>query len=624
MPKIVKETIEKIKLESPIAEVAKEIFPDLKRVGESYKARSPITGEKTASLTIFPKTNTFVDYSAGGDYKGDVIKLVMLYKQMNFLDAVTFLSEAYNIPLYKERGPNLSAEVKEIRADRYHEILEWATREFEKNLWDTEGGSVALDYLVAKGFSEETLKFFRVGFAFDSYNVLLKAGHERGYSNEELFNVGLINTSHDKEGKKRNYDTFRHRIMFPFVNEAGLVCGYTARLLPGSKTNFVDAPKYTNTKGTKVFDKGSLLFGIKSAREAIRSQKLAIIMEGPTDVMAMWQGGFKNVVAGCGTAFTEKHLQLLSRYSPNFLTLYDGDSAGKKATTAVIDILLTGGGEVDVALVPDGLDPQELIMMRGVGAMEEVISSKVNFIDYRAGEIQASEASPVRKATAMKQVVRTICFISDTALRYTYLERCARITGIDIERLKEMEQKHLDDYKKKQQELLERMRKARFELTEDRELLRLILRNSRVQITKFLNFTDFVIQTIVESDFYFNETEDRYLYNEICAMRLRDADIGLENLSQTDSRAYMQAGKIIGFEKYSPVELKLKPRKSQALAEVMAICVSRLIESQVNKFKIALNSEDEEEEREKLKRRVKTFESIQRENNSLIKSQAIL
>lgn len=414
-------TIEEIKNRVDIIEVVGD-FVTLKRSGSSYKALSPFTNEKTPSFYVVPSKGIFKDFSSGKG--GDAITFIMEMDGLSYVEALKYLANKYGIEIIEEEQTDEAQQAQNKRESLYI-LLNFAKDHFVKRLWEhEEGRSIGLSYFKERGFTEETIKEFELGYTIEAWDDLLKEAESKGYVRELLEEAGLIISK--EEGKV--YDRFRNRVIFPIHNISGKVVAFGARTLSRDKKQ----PKYINSPETELYNKSRILYGLFQAKQEIRKEDNCFLVEGYTDVISMHQTGVNNVVSSSGTALTEDQIKLIKRYTENVTVIFDGDEAGIKASIRGIDMLLEGGLNVKAVALPEGEDPDSYSRKLGTSAFSHYIVSEAQDIIRFKTKLFLKEASddPVKKAGLIKDIVRSITKIDDPVKRTVYLKDCSELLGI--------------------------------------------------------------------------------------------------------------------------------------------------------------------------------------------------
>jgi DNA primase len=415
------ETIDEVKNRIDIVDVVGD-FVSLKRSGQNYKALSPFTNEKTPSFYVVPSKGIFKDFSSGKG--GDAITFVMEHEGMSYLEAIRFLAKKYGVEIKEDAG---KAEDRTAQSERdsLYIVMNFAKDHYKDLLHNhDEGKSIGLSYFRERGFNDRTIDKFELGYALDEWDNLSKTALTKGFSEDMLEKSGLLIRKDD--GKK--YDRFRGRVIFPVHNLSGKIIAFGARMLTKEK----DQPKYINSPETEIYHKSQVLYGMFQARNAIRKDEFCYLVEGYTDVISMHQADVENVVASSGTALTEDQIKLMRRFTENVTVLYDGDAAGIKAALRGIDLVLKGGLNVRIVLLPDGEDPDSYSRKVGSTAFKDYLRTHTqDFISFKI-DLYSKEASndPIRKAEAIREIVTSIGVIPDPIKRSVYIQETSRLLSI--------------------------------------------------------------------------------------------------------------------------------------------------------------------------------------------------
>ncbi len=410
---ISRETIDEVKNRVDIVDVISD-FVSLKRSGQNYKALSPFNNEKTPSFFVVPAKGIFKDFSSGKG--GDAITFVMEHEGMSYLEAIRFLAKKYGVEIKEEAG---SEEAREQQSERdgLYILMNFAKDYYRKNLLETdEGKGVGLSYFHERGFNDRTIQKFELGYALDGWSNLMDEAIRKNYNSDLLEKTGLI----VKNDEGRMYDRFRGRVIFPVHNLSGKVIAFGARMMGKEKNQ----PKYINSPETDIYHKSHVLYGLYQGKNAIRQHDTCYLVEGYTDVLSMHQSDVENVVASSGTALTEDQIKLIRRFTENVTVLFDGDAAGIKAALRGIDLILKGGLNVRVVLLPDGEDPDSYSRKVGTTAFHKYLATHTqDFISFKSGLFAAEAGSdPIRKAESIKEIVSSIALIPDPVKRSVYLQ----------------------------------------------------------------------------------------------------------------------------------------------------------------------------------------------------------
>jgi DNA primase len=416
------ETIDEVKNRIDIVDVVGD-FVSLKRSGQNYKALSPFTNEKTASFYVVPNKGIFKDFSSGKG--GDAITFVMEHEGMSYLEAIRFLAKKYGVDIKEEAGRTDDEKATQSERDSLYIIMNFAKDHYKELLHQhEEGKSIGLSYFRERGFNDRTIEKFELGYSLDEWDNLAKTATSKGFSEDMLEKAGLMIRKDD--GKK--YDRFRGRVIFPVHNLSGKIIAFGARMLSKEK----DQPKYINSPETEIYHKSQVLYGMYQGRNAIRKEEFCYLVEGYTDVISMHQADVENVVASSGTALTEDQIKLMRRFTENVTVLYDGDAAGIKAALRGIDLVLKGGLNVRIVLLPDGEDPDSYSRKVGSTAYKTYLKEHTqDFISFKI-DLYSKEAShdPIKKAEAIREIVSSIGVIPDPIKRSVYIQETSRLLSI--------------------------------------------------------------------------------------------------------------------------------------------------------------------------------------------------
>ena len=417
-------TTEKVRERVDIEEVVNDYVP-LKKKGQNLWACCPFHNEKSPSFSVSPAKQIYKCFGCGK--AGDPIQFVMDIEGIGFNEAIRHLATKYGIEI--EEDKNVTPESVQAYNEResLYIVLNFAKDFFVKNLQTEEGKAIGLSYFKERGFNQEIIDKFDLGYTLDGWDHLLKAAKAAGHTEELLLKAGLIL---QKEGDpQRMYDRFRGRVTFTIHNLGGKAIGFGARIL----TNDKKQPKYINSPETEVYHKSDILYGIYQAKKSIREKDNCYLVEGYTDVLSMHLAGIENVVASSGTSLTENQIQLIKRFTDNITVLYDGDAAGIKASLRGIDMILEGGLNVKAVVFPDGDDPDSYARKVGSAQFQSYLKEHAqDFISFKIG-LYAEEAAkdPFKRAELIKQVVQSLSKIPDPIVRAVYIKQSAQLLQME-------------------------------------------------------------------------------------------------------------------------------------------------------------------------------------------------
>ncbi len=420
--------IDEIRESCDIVDVISD-YVQLRPSGKNYKALSPFTKEKTPSFVVSPDKQIYKCFSSGKG--GNVFTFLMEMEKLSFPEAVELAAKRCGIDIGNYTTRRAASEPSDPNR---HEPLKWAAKLFNRVL-NSSAGSAGLDYLLHKrGLTQKTITTFGLGFAPDQWDYLLNHIETSSMPLEQFTNTGLVSYN-----QKRNssYDYFRNRIMFPIFSVGGVVIGFAGRTIGNDK----NTPKYLNSPESSFFHKSKVLYGMHAAKAAIRKQGFAILVEGYMDVLALHQAGLTNTVASCGTALTAEQAKMLGRYTGEVLFIYDGDEAGMKSMLSGIDILVANGLTPSIASLPAGEDPDSLVKKKGgEGFLEFVDESRQAFTDFQLSfyEKQGMFDRPETKSSAVREILKTITLVPDTARKELYLQNLEQKLGISTPVLREI------------------------------------------------------------------------------------------------------------------------------------------------------------------------------------------
>ncbi len=415
-------------------------YVKLTKRGSSYVGCCPFHSEKTPSFSVSQAKGFY--HCFGCHKSGNAVGFVMELEKMSFPDALRYLGKRFGISV-----PDEEATPEETRAARERDalfaVMEYATRRFESNLRDSEEGqALGMTYWRSRGFRDDTIATFRLGYSLNQRDGLMAKALADGYKEEALIKTGLISAKAET-GYKHDY--FRGRVMFPIQNTSGKVIGFGGRVLDAATKGV--SMKYLNTPETELYNKRDTLYGIYQARSEIGRQDKCYLVEGYTDVIAMHQSGIANVVASSGTALTSSQIRLIKRYTDNVTVLYDGDSAGIHASLRGIDMILHEGMNVRVLLLPDGDDPDSFSRKHSADDFIAYVKDhEVDFITYEAQTLMTNAGGdPLKKAEATHTIIASIAEVQDQIKREFFVKECSRSMGVSEATLYGALQKRLVD-----------------------------------------------------------------------------------------------------------------------------------------------------------------------------------
>lgn len=417
---IPRDTIQSIIDAARIDEVVGD-FVQLKKRGVNLLGLCPFHNERTPSFTVSPAKGIFKCFGCGK--AGNSVNFIMEHEKYSYPEALRYLANKYTIEI-EEQEPTPEEKQLDTDRDSLFALNSFAQKFYTQTLSQTEEGrAIGLSYFIERGFREDIIEKFQLGFSPTAWDAFTQHALKHGYSEKYLVESGLTIS---KEGKL--YDRFRERVMFPIHNLTGKVIGFGGRILTSDKTK----PKYVNSPESEVYNKSKSLYGIWLARGAIVARDNCYLVEGYTDVISLHQSGIENVVASSGTSLTNDQIKLINKYTRNITILYDGDPAGIKASFRGIDMILEQGMNVKIVLFPDGEDPDSYARKNRSADVEAFIASQSDdFIAFKTRLLLGeTNNDPIKKAGLIHEIIQSISLIPDGIIRPLYIRQCAEIMGL--------------------------------------------------------------------------------------------------------------------------------------------------------------------------------------------------
>ncbi len=417
-------TIDRIVDAANIVDVVSD-YVTLRRAGASYKGLCPFHDDKTPSFSVSPARGVCKCFSCGKG--GNSVHFIMEMEQMSYVEALKHLAKKYGIPVEEEEMTDEQRQKMNERESMFA-VNEWAAKYFSQTMMNNQDGrAIGLAYFRSRGFRDDIIAKFRLGFCLDSSDAMLKEAKAKGYNEKYLVDTGLC----VKRDNGTLYDRFRGRAMFPWVAVNGKVVAFGGRVLD-ARTKGVNQ-KYVNSPDSIIYHKANELYGIFQAKKQIAKEDMVYMVEGYTDVLAMHQCGIENVVANSGTALNEAQIHLLHRFTNNITLLYDGDEAGIHAATRSTDMLLAEGMNVKILLLPDGDDPDSFSRKHNAQEFKEYVDAhQTDFILFKTNLLlKDAQRDPIKRAQLTEDIVKSIAVIPDEIIRSTYVHECAEILNMD-------------------------------------------------------------------------------------------------------------------------------------------------------------------------------------------------
>ncbi|MGK0420957.1 MAG: DNA primase [Polaribacter sp.] len=417
---ISRSSIDRVFESARVEEVIGE-FVQLKKAGSNFKGLSPFVDEKSPSFMVSPVKQIWKDFSTGKG--GNAISFLMEHEHYTYPEAIKWLAKKYNIEIEEtEQSSEEKAQMNERESmflvstfakDYFHDVM----------LNSNKGKAIGLSYFKERGFKDETIKTFELGYCLDEWDAFTKAALGKGYDLKYLASTGLTIVK-----ENRQFDRFKGRVLFPIHSMSGRILGFGGRILTADKK----AAKYLNSPESDIYHKSKILYGLFQAKKEVAKQDNCYLVEGYTDVISFHQSGIENVVASSGTALTSDQIRLVNRLTKNITVLFDGDAAGIRASIRGIDLILEQGMNVKVVQFPDGEDPDSFAKSHSEKDLKAYLEdSAQDFINFKVSLLlKESNNDPVKKAGVIRDIVMSISKIPDGIQREVYVQECARIMEI--------------------------------------------------------------------------------------------------------------------------------------------------------------------------------------------------
>lgn len=414
---IPEEKIEQVRQATDIVEVISQYVP-LKRAGKNLVGLCPFHKEKTPSFSVNPEKQFYKCFGCGEG--GDVFTFLMRHDRLAYPEAVRLLAERRNIDI----TPASAADPKQSEQKALlYQINQWAATTFRQFLLTSPEGKQALEYLEKRHISREASAEFKIGYSLPAWDSILTLGKKEGYAEPQLEKAGLVIRRSDGSGY---YDRFRNRLMFPIQDAQERVIGFGARTLADEE------PKYLNSPETPLFSKGSVLYGIAPAKQAMQERRRALIMEGYTDVIMAHQHGLRWAVAVLGTALGAQHVAVLRRYADEVTLVFDADTAGRKSSDRSLDVFVQEDLSANIAILPEGADPCDLLVREGAAKFQEVLDKAVDLLTFKLNMARASHdvGTISGRTAAAKSLLATVARCPDIIKRDLLVKRISEELGI--------------------------------------------------------------------------------------------------------------------------------------------------------------------------------------------------
>ena len=571
---ITRETIDKVFETARVEEVIGD-FVQLKRAGSNYKGLSPFSDERSPSFMVSPVKQIWKDFSSGKG--GSVVTFLMEHEHFTYPEAIRFLANKYNIEIEETEVSNedkLEANEKESM----YLVSEFAKTYFQDILLNSEEGkAIGLSYFKERGFTNETIAKFGLGYSPETWDAFTKEALSKGYQLEYLDKVGL--TIQREDGK--HFDRFKGRVMFPIQSLSGRNLGFGGRILNNDKK----AAKYLNSPESEIYHKSKVLYGIFHAKQAIAKQNNCYLVEGYTDVIQMHQAGIENVVASSGTALTPDQIRLVNRLTKNITVLYDGDAAGLRASVRGIDLILEEGMNVKVCTFPDGDDPDSFARKNSYEDLVHHLENNAkDFIQFKASLLMdEAQNDPIKKADLIRDMVVSISKIPDRIKREIYIQETSRIMDISeqvlLNTLAQLVQKDLSEAGKKQKQEFKALEVVKPDTSSSLEKVNIIYELERKIIEMLLlygsqeaDFEDFILKANEEGEMIEEMETSTVKVHQRIYLSLQEDEVELANPLfkeiYTDLIAYYNQNENFNIEHYL---MQLSIEHSQMVTDILML-----------------------------------------------------
>jgi DNA primase len=531
-----KSTIDQVYETARLEEVIGD-FVQLKKSGTNFKGLSPFTDERSPSFMVSPVKQIWKDFSSGKG--GNVVAFLMEHEHFTYPEAIKYLAKKYNIEIEETERTDEQKQEADERESMYL-VSEYAQKYFSDILWESElGKAIGLSYFKERGFTDETIKKFHLGYCLDQWDGFTMAALDKGYKLNYLDKTGLTIVKEDssKPNNSRKFDRFKARVMFPIHSMSGRVLGFGGRIL----TNDKKAAKYLNSPESDIYHKSKVLYGIYHAKQSIAKEDNCYLVEGYTDVIQFHQRGIHNVVASSGTALTSDQIRLVNRLTKNITVLFDGDAAGLRASLRGIDLILEQGMNVKVCTFPEGEDPDSFSKNNDLEGVQEYLNvNSKDFIQFKANLLAEEAANdPIKRADTVRDIVNSIAKIPDAIKREIYIQECANIMkvseGVLFSTLAQIGKKGLADASKKEKQEQKAFEVVKNEVAIEKVDVQYELERKIIEILLLYGkeeqvFEDLVLKENDEGDLILEPASLEIKVYEKIFLDLQDDEIELANL----------------------------------------------------------------------------------------------
>jgi DNA primase len=546
-------------------------FVQLKKSGSNFKGLSPFSDERTPSFMVSPVKQIWKDFSSGKG--GNVVSFIMEHEHFTYPEAIKYLAKKYGIEIEETEQSDEQKEQADERESLYL-VSEFAKEYFHKTLLETEEGkAIGKSYFKERGFTEETIKKFSLGYSPDQWSAFTDDALKNGYQLSFLEKTGLTIVKGEKQ-----FDRFKGRVLFPIASMSGRTLGFGGRILKTDKK----AAKYLNSPESDIYHKSKVLYGIYHAKQSIAKEDNCYLVEGYTDVIQFHQTGIKNVVSSSGTALTPDQIRLINRLSKNITVLFDGDAAGLRASLRGIDLILEQGMNVKICTFPEGEDPDSFARAHSLEDLRLYLHEQAqDFISFKASLLaKDAKNDPIKKADTIRDMVVSISKIPDVIKQEVYIKECSRIMDISEEvlfdTLAQLLQKERRDASKKpvrQQEQMEvvqnmpeQVKKVDVQYELERKIIELLLLYGMVEE----EFEDLILETNEAGEITFSPEKSSAKVFEKIYLDLQDDEVEFTNTEFKE--LYFEIIERLNQQQEFKVETlinQLEPEKAEAITDIL-------------------------------------------------------
>lgn len=537
-------TIDKIFNTADIVDVVQD-FVSLKKRGSNYIGLCPFHNEKTPSFSVSQAKGIFKCFGCGES--GNAVSFVMKHEKISFPEALKYLAKKYNITI-EEKELSDEEKIQKTERESLLVIVKFAQNYFSENLFTSnEGKAIGIEYLKERGYNEQTIKKFNLGYSLEARDAFTQFAKTKGYKVELLVKTGLT-----IEGNNRYFDRFAGRVIFPILNVAGNTIGFGGRTLKADKK----VAKYLNSPESEIYHKSQVLYGLNLAKKSIIEKDYCILVEGYTDVISMNQAGVENVISSSGTSLTTDQIKLIKRFTKNITIMYDGDNAGIKASLRGIDMIISDGINVKIIMLPDGEDPDSFVKNNSQTQLFDYINNKsTDFIKFKTKLLLSDiKNDPVSRSNAISDIIKSISLIPDNVTRSIYINQCSKDLNLSEEiiftevrkkilyrlKLQKPLSKNINFVKKETPQIPDYVNNVYNENYEKEIIYYLIkfgnedIKISKNNKTQKINTAEYIITEIINNKLEFKNTHFSKIYEEAYNLLKQNKEFNIKHFTQSN------------------------------------------------------------------------------------------